>query len=146
MASPEPDHARKRTVFATLMLLAIPAAGVAGGSACTVTATFLPDLFLLAIALGLVPTALIVYFAYDAWGRSRARPGWAFFGLLLVTPISLTVGGFVALQGIMPAQPSNVAAGTYFLIAGCTAFTVWGTGYWLGLSGRLMRFWSWLKK
>jgi len=145
---PEPNLGRKKFVLGILALFAIPAAGIAGGASCTGVAPLMPQFWLVAIAVGFIPMVAILSGARYALGRSwKAGHVAALLGLLLATPVALTIAGFIMVQTILPARPDPALPEAWsVLIAGCAAFTMWSVGYWLGLSGMLTKFWSWLKK
>jgi hypothetical protein len=147
-APPERDHARKKVVLSILALLAIPASGIAGGVSCTGAVPYVSQIWTVAIAAGFVPMVAILSAAHYALRRSWKRGhGSAILGSVIVTPIALTIAGLIFVQAIMPVRPDNALSdASYLLIGSSAAFTVWSMGYWLGLSGRLLQFWNWLKK
>lgn len=145
---PEPNPVRRTIVLTILVLLAVPAAGIAGGSMCTGLLVLAPQLGPLPFLAGFVLLVALLYgLHYSCANDTKALHGWGILGLALATPIALVAGGLISHRTIVPFQlPYGLTDAHYYLAAGCAAFTIWGIGFWLGLSGKLRDSGIWFGK
>lgn len=143
-ATPPESQRPGRATWVTLLLsvLAVPAAGIAGGTTCAAASTFaLPAIGILALVLGLAggfaAAGGILILAHRFTGIEK-RPNYAnaFIGLAIASPIAVLATVFCFIWLFLPATPNptdHFNEALKLSACGGLAFLFLSLGGWIGM-------------